>query len=173
MRFKMNGVVPPMITPFDENGNLDEENLIRLVEFLSPRVDGLFICGSYGSGPLMTLDERKRVAEIVKKTASPQTAGKCVEFILAKFGNEPRLPAAGAVPFLKLMGILLGGWQMGRAALIAQAKLAEDGADAEFLSAKLVTARFYGEHLLPQIAGLAPAILQGAESVMALDEALF
>lgn len=74
MRFKMNGVVPPMITPFDENGNLDEENLIRLVEFLSPRVDGLFICGSYGSGPLMTLDERKRVAEIVKKTASPQTA---------------------------------------------------------------------------------------------------
>ena len=62
---------------------------------------------------------------------------------------------------------------MGRATLIAQAKLAEDGADAEFLSAKLVTARFYGEHLLPQIAGLAPAILQGAESVMALDEALF
>jgi len=105
--------------------------------------------------------------------AGIQAAGECVEFILAKFGNEPRLPAAGAVPFLKLMGILLGGWQMGRAALIAQAKLAEDGADAEFLSAKLVTARFYGEHLLPQIAGLAPAILQGAESVMALDEALF
>jgi len=71
--FKLRGVVPPMITPFDENGNLDEKNLIKLVEFLSPRVDGLFICGSYGAGPLMTIEERKRVAEIVKKTALPGT----------------------------------------------------------------------------------------------------
>jgi dihydrodipicolinate synthase/N-acetylneuraminate lyase len=74
MKFKMNGVVPPMITPFDEHGNLDELNLIRLVEYLSPRVDGLFICGSYGGGPLMTVEERKRVAEIVRKIAAPDTA---------------------------------------------------------------------------------------------------
>ncbi len=71
--FKMNGVVPPMITPFDEYGVLDEKNLVRLVEYLSPRVDGLFICGSYGCGPLMTMAERKRVAEIVKKAALPET----------------------------------------------------------------------------------------------------
>ena len=70
---KLKGVIPPMITPFDQYGVLDEKNLIRLVEYLSPQVDGLFICGSYGSGPLMTLDERKKVAEIVKKTALPET----------------------------------------------------------------------------------------------------
>lgn len=70
---KLKGVIPPMITPFDENGALDEKNLIKLVEYLSPRVDGLFICGSYGSGPLMTLEERKKVAEIVKKTAQAET----------------------------------------------------------------------------------------------------
>jgi len=71
--FRLKGVVPPMITPFTENGDLDEKNLIKLVEFLSPRVDGLFICGSYGSGPLMSMAERKRVAEIVKDTALPDT----------------------------------------------------------------------------------------------------
>lgn len=70
---KIKGVIPPMITPFDEYGNLDEKNLISLVEYLSPRVDGLFICGSYGCGPLMSVEERKRVAEIVKKTAFPDT----------------------------------------------------------------------------------------------------
>ena len=70
---KLKGVIPPMITPFDEQGNLDEKNLQKLVEYLSPRVDGLFICGSYGCGPLMSLEERKKVAEIVKKYALPGT----------------------------------------------------------------------------------------------------
>lgn len=70
---KLKGVVPPMITPFDREGNLDEYNLQKLVEYLSPRVNGLFICGSYGCGPLMTLEERKKVAEIVKKYADKDT----------------------------------------------------------------------------------------------------
>ena len=67
--FKFNGVVPPMITPFKENGELDEETLRKLVEYLSETVDGLFICGSYGCGALMSLEERKRTAEIVRKYA--------------------------------------------------------------------------------------------------------
>ena len=100
-------------------------------------------------------------------------ASSCVDFVLAHFASNPRLPAAGSVPFLKLMGIVLGGWQMARAALAAQAKLAEDGADVDFLTAKLITARFYGEHLLPQVSGLTVAILHGGESVLALDEAAF
>ena len=65
--FKLQGVVPPMITPFDRQGNLDEENLERLLLFLKDRVDGVYICGSYGSGPLMNVEERKRVAEISVK----------------------------------------------------------------------------------------------------------
>lgn len=70
---KLKGVVPPMITPFDEEGRLDENNLRKLVEYLSPKVNGLFICGSYGCGPLMTTEERKKVAEIVRKYAAPDT----------------------------------------------------------------------------------------------------
>jgi dihydrodipicolinate synthase/N-acetylneuraminate lyase len=67
--FKLNGVVPPMITPFDKNGDIDFPGLEKLVGFLSQHVQGLFICGSYGSGPMMTTDERKIVAETTMKVA--------------------------------------------------------------------------------------------------------
>lgn len=70
---KLRGVIPPMITPFTPEGELDETSLRQLVSYLSERVDGLFICGSYGCGALMNLEERKRVAEIVKETASSDT----------------------------------------------------------------------------------------------------
>jgi dihydrodipicolinate synthase/N-acetylneuraminate lyase len=62
--FKLQGVVPPMITPFDREGELDTPGLETLVAFLAQRVQGLYICGSYGSGPLMNVEERKRVAEV-------------------------------------------------------------------------------------------------------------
>jgi dihydrodipicolinate synthase/N-acetylneuraminate lyase len=61
--FKLKGIVPPLITPFDENGDLDLGSLEKLLDFLKDKVDGLFICGSYGSGPMMTVAERKKVAE--------------------------------------------------------------------------------------------------------------
>ena len=61
--FKMKGVVPPMLTPFKENGELDREGLKTLVSFLKKEVDGLFITGSYGAGPMMTTEERKEVVE--------------------------------------------------------------------------------------------------------------
>ena len=67
--FQMYGVVPPMVTPFRENGEVDYEGLAALVQFLSGQVDGLFINGSYGGGVLMTEAERKGVAEATLKAA--------------------------------------------------------------------------------------------------------
>jgi dihydrodipicolinate synthase/N-acetylneuraminate lyase len=69
MMFKMKGVVPPMMTPFKENGDVDYESLKTLVEFLKKEVDGLFITGSYGAGPMMNMEERKRVTEICVENA--------------------------------------------------------------------------------------------------------
>jgi dihydrodipicolinate synthase/N-acetylneuraminate lyase len=66
--FKMKGVIPPMITPFDEGGEVDYEALITLVEFLKENVDGLFVTGSYGAGSLMTIEERKKVVEVTIDT---------------------------------------------------------------------------------------------------------
>ena len=55
-----------MITPFKEHGELDVKSLETLVEFLSENVHGVFINGSYGCGALMSLEERKQVAEITQ-----------------------------------------------------------------------------------------------------------
>ncbi len=60
---KLKGVVPPLITPFDREGNPDLANLERLLDFLVDKVDALYICGSYGSGPMMSVEERKTVTE--------------------------------------------------------------------------------------------------------------
>lgn len=64
---KMFGVVPPLVTAFRENGELDEDAQKVIVNFLKERVYGLFICGSYGSGPLMNVEERRKVFEVTAK----------------------------------------------------------------------------------------------------------
>lgn len=63
--FKMKGVVPPMITPFDQYGEVDLKSLDILLDFLSENVNGVFITGSYGCGALMSVDERKKLTEAV------------------------------------------------------------------------------------------------------------
>lgn len=65
MTVKLKGVIPPLVTPFTEQGDLDERRLRSMVDFVCPHVHGLFVCGTYGSGPLMTTDERKRCLEVV------------------------------------------------------------------------------------------------------------
>ena len=102
-----------------------------------------------------------------------QAVSDCVEFILANAGKDPNAAFAGAVPFLKLMGIVAGGWQMARAALIAEKKLSDKAGDASFYGAKISTARFFGDHLLSQAPGLAATVVSGAASVMALTEEQF
>ena len=67
MKYSMKGCIPPMITPFKADGNIDKKALRELVRFLNKKVHGIFICGSYGCGPMMSVEERKTVAEICKE----------------------------------------------------------------------------------------------------------
>jgi hypothetical protein len=100
-------------------------------------------------------------------------ADQCIDWIVATYSSDVRAVFAGAVPFLKLMGITCGGWQMARAALAAQKQLAEGKGDASFLKAKIATARFFADHFLTQVPGLARTITAGAPAVMALAEEQF
>ncbi|MEW6624670.1 MAG: dihydrodipicolinate synthase family protein [Bacillota bacterium] len=61
---KFKGIYPAVITPFTKEGKVDEEKLRAYIAYLIKEVDGLFVCGSYGSGPIMTIAERKRVTEV-------------------------------------------------------------------------------------------------------------
>ena len=63
---KMIGIIPAILTPIDKENKVDLEALKNLVRFLVEKgVHGLYPCGTTGEGPLLSLDERKKVAEIV------------------------------------------------------------------------------------------------------------
>jgi len=80
---------------------------------------------------------------------------------------------AGATPYLRLFGIVTGGWMIARQALAATQMLAGGSTDTAFLDAKVVTARFYCEQILPQSWGLFPAVTAGAGELLALDPEQF
>jgi len=98
---------------------------------------------------------------------------ECVSWMVITYGNDIKAAHAGAVPFLKLMGIVCGGWQMARAALVARQRLSEGKGDKSFYEAKIKTARFYADHILTQAPGLRNTIVHGAAGVMALAEEQF
>ena len=81
---------------------------------------------------------------------------------------DVRHALAGATPFLRMFGLLVGGRYLADAALAARADLADGGDDAGHLEARLVVARFYAENLLPAVAGLAPAVTAGYEDLFAV-----
>ena len=74
---------------------------------------------------------------------------------------------AGSVPYLMLAGNLMAGWQLARGLLAAQDEL-KAGVDSGFMKAKIITARFYADHLLSKAPGIRDSIVDGAESVTAL-----
>ncbi|MEP7262734.1 MAG: acyl-CoA dehydrogenase C-terminal domain-containing protein, partial [Usitatibacter sp.] len=74
--------------------------------------------------------------------------------------------------YLKLMGITLGGWMMARSAQIACRQLEAGQGDGAFLRGKLLTTRFYCDHILAQAIGLSSATMRGADSTLAVEEAL-
>ena len=105
-------------------------------------------------------------------SAAVKAVEESVAFILSAAGKDPNAAFAGAVPFLKLMGITAGGWQMARSALIAEKKLPSSD-DKPFLEAKIKTARFFGDHVLSQASGLSATVTSGSAAVMALSDEQF
>jgi alkylation response protein AidB-like acyl-CoA dehydrogenase len=89
-----------------------------------------------------------------------------VDYVIANFKTNPQAVFAGSVPYVRLSGLVLSGWQMSKSLLVAEQKLAED---PNFYSAKIATARFHAEHLLSQAPNIAGTILEGGESVNALN----
>ncbi|WP_207481694.1 acyl-CoA dehydrogenase [Arenibaculum pallidiluteum] len=93
---------------------------------------------------------------------------------LAPMGRtEPAAAAAGAAPYLRLFGIVAGGWLLARGALAAQDGLRRPDADHGFLDAKLVTARFFAEQVLVEAPGLLAPVTEGYRTILAFPEDAF
>lgn len=84
--------------------------------------------------------------------------------------NNPDDKAAGATPYLRLMGLTIGGWLLARQAQTAQAMLDKGEGNPGFLKAKITTAKFYAEQILPHATALAPGITRGGTLLYALSE---
>ena len=75
--------------------------------------------------------------------------------------SDIKTALSAATPYVRQFGTVAGAWVMAKAALAALRRPPD--VDPAFLEAKIVTARFYGEQLLPQANGLIPAIKGGSD----------
>ena len=96
-----------------------------------------------------------------------------VSYVVGNIKSDIKGVFSGSVLYLKLAGIVLGGWQMARAALVAVDKLQAGAGDASFYQAKIATARFYADHILTQASALQASIIDGSVGVLALTEDQF
>ncbi len=107
-----------------------------------------------------------------RQLAAVDALERAVLWIVANFASDPKAVHAGAVPFLHLFGIVAGGWQMGRMAVIARARITAGDGDP-FWPAKLATTRFFADHFLTQAAGLAESVIGGATGALEMADDSF
>ena len=87
--------------------------------------------------------------------------------------GDPRNALAGATPYLRMFSLVTAGWLMAKSALAAKSLLDAGEGDTEFLEAKVATARFFCEQILPQVKGLEAPILAGFDDLYAVADSQF
>ncbi len=113
------------------------------------------------SGSADALAVAKRLA------AARQAFLEVVDFVAGQAKASPNAVYAGSVPYLMLAGNLVAGWQLARALLVAQEQAAQ-GEELAFMQAKVITARFYADHILSKAPGVRDSIVEGADAVVAM-----
>jgi 3-(methylthio)propanoyl-CoA dehydrogenase len=106
-------------------------------------------------------------AVLKRLTAARNALIDVIEFVAGNTKASPNAVFAGSVPYLMLAGNVFAGWQMARSLLAAEDELAA-GNDADFMKAKITTARFYADHMLSKAQGARDSIVEGAASVTEL-----
>ncbi|MBV9911990.1 MAG: acyl-CoA dehydrogenase, partial [Sinobacteraceae bacterium] len=94
----------------------------------------------------------------------------CTAALLQAHGERPDAAMAVSVPYLMLCGYVMGGWLLAWSAAVAAGRL--DTPERTFYEAKIHTARFFSEQVLPRALGLARTVRTGAASVIETDAAL-
>jgi butyryl-CoA dehydrogenase len=122
---------------------------------------------------LASSDSADFKAILARLSAGSKDLEAVVDYVANNMKSDIKGVFSGSVLYLKLAGIVLGGWQMARAAVIAQQKLDANEGDASFYKAKIATARFFADHILSQASGLRTAIIDGSAGVLALSEDQF
>ena len=133
-----------------------------------------------GEGLALLLAEMEQTAQAVGNSPMLPAFNQALalgkearEWVLANAAADANLAGAASVNFLMLFGFLCGGWLLLKGATQAQASLEAGEGDADFLKAKLITAQFYVEHLLPRTQTCLAVLKAGSSSMMAMPEDQF
>jgi len=127
------------------------------------------------------------VAEFIAANKADPDIGKMVEALEKAFGalqlttaqlaqsgmKDPEEAGAAATEYLRLFGLVALAYLWARMAKVAAGKLAAGDPDAAFYSAKLISARFYYERILPQTSALFLSIKAGKGAMREMAEAAF
>jgi len=140
------------------DGGTGMQNLLKEIEALDSSLES-------GGADLETI--RLAVA------TGRQRLEKATMWLLGNAQDNPAAVFSAANDFLMLAGTVIGGWQMGRAAQVAQQKLQAKEGDAGFNQAKITTAKFYAEQILPRSAAYFAAVTSGSTAAMELPEEQF
>jgi alkylation response protein AidB-like acyl-CoA dehydrogenase len=93
--------------------------------------------------------------------------------IATQQGHRPAAAAAAAATYLRLCGVVTGGFLMAKGALAASRALGSGSGDSAFLEAKIATARFYADHVLSMAPALVHPIVAGSDSILDFAEEQF
>lgn len=155
------------ITPIYEG-----TNGVQAMDLLGRKVLHLDLFGCF-AGPVESFVERheggERMAEFVEPlAASYDLLEDATRVIRERAGTHPEETGAAAVDYMRLFALTAVAYLFARAAEVSLPKGNDD-----FHRAKLSTARFYMQRVLPDSAALHAKILAGAGPVMEMDEAMF
>jgi 3-(methylsulfanyl)propanoyl-CoA dehydrogenase len=105
--------------------------------------------------------------------ASLDALDHATDWVLSNGKADVAQALSSSVPYLTLFGNITAGWLMARAAVAALAGRENANGNADFLYAKVKTARFFSDHYLTRSVGLAATITEGSGTIMALNEEQF
>ena len=122
-------------------------------------------------GWLSENEKDEKLAGFVKPVRRGLDTLQAATMWLAQNGlKNPNDAGAGAVDYLRMMGIVVTGWMWARMAKLANEKLAGAPSDATFYKGKLTAGRYWMQRMIPECPMLLERIQAGSSAVMAFDE---
>ena len=129
------------------------------------------IAGFHATATAVKASKEKFGATAARLDEALASLEKTSRHVLETLGKKPNAALAGATPYLRIFGLVAGASYLAEAALAAGALRAGGDTDPAHL-ARIETARFFAENLLPAVHGLEPVVLAGDDSVMNSEIAL-
>ncbi|CAL95111.1 acyl-CoA dehydrogenase [Azoarcus olearius] len=126
------------------------------------------------SATVLALREDEQLADIADAFAETIDALEtAADWVLANGKDRLADVLAGAVPFLYLLGTVVGGWQLARAAQAARRRLVEGEGDAAYHASLIELARFYLATVGPQAAANAATVCEAGGALTRFDDSAF